>query len=99
MSDIFGGVLDFGAALADLAGDIAKGHDGSNTEVTDYGSDGLEFVIDVLKGVTKCVGGAHDRAVINDIIKGLETAGTLLVIVCSNDVFEEKFVPRSPSNG
>ena len=75
MKDIFGGVLDIIEGVVDIGLDIHRGHDGSDTQVTDYGSDGLNFVIDVLKGVTKFVGSSRDREIILQVIEGLDTTG------------------------
>ena len=73
--DIFGGVLDIIGGVVDVGLNIHRGHDGSDTQVTDYSTDGLNFVIDVLKGVTKFVGSSRDREIILKVIEGLDTTG------------------------
>ena len=73
--DIFGGVLDIIGGVAEFGLDIHRGHGDSDTQVTDYSKDGLNFVIDVLKGVTKFVGSSRDREIILKVIEGLDTTG------------------------
>ena len=73
--DIAGGVFDiFNAAVGGYQA-ILDGHEGSDTQITDYGSDGLEFVIDVLHGVTKFVGGPEDRETLKKVIEDIESTG------------------------
>ena len=73
--DFFGGVLDIVGATAEGYQAIQDGHEGSGTQITDYGSDGLEFFTNVLQGVTKLVGGPEDRENIQKVIEALETTG------------------------
>ena len=73
--DILGGVLDIVSATAEGYQAIQDGHEGSGTQITDYGSDGLEFVIDVLHGVTKFVGGPEDRETLKKVIEDIESTG------------------------
>ena len=73
--DFFGGVLDIVGAAAVGYQAIQDGHEGSSTEITNYASDGLDFVGNILQGVTKLVGDPEDRESIQNVIEALETTG------------------------
>ena len=73
--DIFGGVLDIVGAAAEGYQAIQDGHEGSGTQITDHGSDGLDFFANVLQGVTKFVGDPEDRELMQKFIEDLETTG------------------------
>lgn len=73
--DILGGVLDILGATAEGYQAIQDGHEGSSTQITDYGSDGLDFFANILQGVTKFVGDPGDRELMQKFIEDLETTG------------------------